>query len=110
MKPTTAKSLGSLGRTALTDAELLAHPAATLNRVGRGAVAHIPADVCRDFEHNRYPLIRAFIGEVTRALAGKLPISVQAPLCVDVALRRKGDRSIIHFVVSVTPSTVLTEN
>ncbi|MFN6017638.1 MAG: hypothetical protein ACK49N_08665, partial [Verrucomicrobiota bacterium] len=36
--------------------------------------------------------------EVTRVLAGKLPISVQAPLCVDVALRRKGDRSIIHFV------------
>jgi hypothetical protein len=98
VKPTTAKSLGSLGRTALTDAELLAHPAATLNRVGRGAVAYIPADVCRDFEHNRYPLIRSFIGEVTRALAGKLPISVQAPLCVDVALRRKGDRSIIHFV------------
>ena len=98
VKPTTAKSLGSLGRTALTDAEMLAHPAATLNRVGRGAVAYIPADVCRDFEHNRYPLIRAFIGEVTRALAGKLPISVQAPLCVDVALRRKGDRSIIHFV------------
>jgi hypothetical protein len=98
VKPTTAKSLGSLGRTALTDAELLAHPAATLNRVGRGAVAYIPADVCRDFEYNRYPLIRAFIGEVTRALAGKLPISVQAPLCVDVALRRKRDRSIIHFV------------
>ena len=98
VKPTTAKSLGSLGRTALTDAELLAYPAATLNRVGRGAVAYIPANVCRDFEHNRYPLIRVFIGEVTRALAGKLPISVQAPLCVDVALRRKGDRSIIHFV------------
>ncbi|MCS6243436.1 MAG: FAD-dependent oxidoreductase [Opitutus sp.] len=43
-------------------------------------------------------VIRAFIGEVTRALAGKLPISVRAPLCVDVALRRKGDRSILHFV------------
>lgn len=98
VKATTAKSLGCLGRTALTDAELLPYPAATLNRVGRGAVAYIPADVCRDFEHNRYPLIRAFIGEVTRALVGKLPISVQAPLALDVALRRKGECTIIHLV------------
>ncbi|MFM8810036.1 MAG: hypothetical protein ACKOJB_14240, partial [Chthoniobacterales bacterium] len=98
VKPTTAKPLSILGRTALTDSELLAHPAATLNRVGRGAVAYIPADVCRDFEHNRYPLIRAFIGEVTRALVGKMPITVRAPLCVDIALRRKGERTIIHLV------------
>lgn len=98
VKPTTAKTLSFLGRTALTDSELLAHPAATLNRVGRGAVAYIPADVCRDFEHNRYPLVRAFIGEVTRALVGKMPITVQAPLCVDVALRRKGEHTIIHLV------------
>ncbi|MFM8717322.1 MAG: hypothetical protein ACKOF3_11190, partial [Spartobacteria bacterium] len=98
VKPTTAKPLSFLGRTALIDADLRSYPAATLNRVGRGAVAYIPADVCRDFEHNRYPLIRAFISEVTRALTGKLAISVHAPLCVDVALRRKGDRTIIHLV------------
>ncbi|MCX6968569.1 MAG: alpha-L-fucosidase [Verrucomicrobia bacterium] len=98
VKLTTAKPLGFLGRTAVRDAELLEHPAATLNRVARGAVAYIPADVCRDFEHNRYPLIRAFIGEVTRALVGKLPISVQTPVCVDVALRRQGARTIIHLV------------
>ena len=98
MKPTTARALGRLGRTPLTDAELLAHPAATLNRVGLGTVAYIPADVCRDFERNRYPLIRAFLGEVTRKAVGALPISVKAPLCVDVALRRKGDRTIIHLV------------
>ncbi len=98
VKTTTARPLGFLGRTALLDAELLAHSAATLNHVGRGAVSYIPADVFRDFEHNRYPLIRAFIGVVTRALVGKLPITVQAPVCVDVALRRKGARTIVQLI------------
>ena len=98
VKPRNAQALGWLGRTSLTDAELLPHPAATLNRVGRGAVAYIPTDVCRDFNHNRYPMIRAFIGEVTRQTVGALPITVKAPLCVDVALRRQGPRTIIHLV------------
>jgi hypothetical protein len=98
VKPAAAKPLGMLGRTALTDTDLLPHPAATLHRVGRGVVAYIPADVGRDFFHNRYPLIRSFLGAVARAAIGKLPISVQAPLCVDVALRRKAGRTIIHLV------------
>ncbi len=98
VKPTTAKSLGRLGRQPFRDSELTLHPAATLNRVGRGAVAYIPAAVFRDFGHNRYPLTRAFVGEVVLQLAGRFEIEVTAPVCVDVALRRKGDKSIVHLI------------
>ena len=98
VKPTTATTLGLLGRTSLPDEELTKYPAATLNRVGQGAVAYISAAVCRDFHRNRYPLIRAFIGEVTKRTVGPLPISVSAPLCVDVALRRKSGKIIVHLI------------
>lgn len=98
VKPRAAKALGWLESTPLAGSERRVHPAATLNRVGRGAVAYIPADVCRDFHRNRYPLIREFVNEVTRQTVGPLPIAVKAPVAVDVALRRKGTRTIVHLV------------
>ena len=49
-------------------------------------------------DNNRYPLTRAFVGEVAGALIGKLPIQVEAPTCVDVVLHRKGSRRLIHLI------------
>ncbi len=98
VKPTTARSLGALRRTPLWDDQILPHPAATLQRVGRGAVAYIPAAVCRDFQHNRYPQTRQFLGAVVRRLAGPLDIEVHAPVCVDVALRRQPGRRLVHLI------------
>jgi hypothetical protein len=98
LKPTGAKSLGTLGKTPLRESELRPHPAATLNRIGKGAVAYIPADVFRDFNRNRYPAVRVFIGEIMRALCGRLAIEVQAPTALDVVLRRQGNRRIVHFI------------
>jgi hypothetical protein len=95
---TTAKSLAPLGLTPLSGEQLLPHPAATLNRVGKGRVAWIPGSIFRDFARSRYPLVRAFIGSVVRALAGRLDIEVRAPACIDVILRRKGERRIVHLV------------
>ena len=93
-----ARSLGSLGTTPLAGERMLPHPAATLNRVGKGAVACIPGSVFRDFNRSRYPLTRAFVHDVTRALAGRMDIEVEAPACVDVVLRQKGARRIIHLI------------
>jgi hypothetical protein len=98
LKPKQAAPVGQLGRTPLRDDALLPHPAATLNRVGKGRVAYIPAAVFRDFNHNRYPMTRAFIGDVMRRLVGPLPITVHAPTCIDVALRRKNRRTLVHLV------------
>ncbi|MDD5704419.1 MAG: alpha-L-fucosidase [Kiritimatiellae bacterium] len=93
-----ARSLGRLGQTPLLDERLLPHPAATIHKVGKGQVAYVPCNIFRDFTRNRYPLTRALIGEVTRALAGRLPIEVQAPTAIDVILRKKRAARIIHLI------------
>jgi hypothetical protein len=98
VETTSAAAHGRLGRTALLDDRLLPNPAFTVNRVGRGAVGYVPANLFRDFARNRYPLTRAFVGECVRKTAGRLGIEAAAPVCVDVALRRKGRRRVVHLV------------
>jgi hypothetical protein len=98
VRPTSARAVGCLGTTPLLDERLLTCPAATLKRVGKGAVAYIPFNVFRFFDRRRYPLVRAFVGELTRALAGRQAIHVEGPTCVDVVLRKKGGKSIIHLI------------
>jgi len=95
---TTARSLGRIGKTPLREDQLLPHPAATLNRVGRGAVAYIPCNLFRDFAASRYPLARVFIHDVLRALAGSMEIEVKAPSYIDVVLRRRGATRIVHLI------------
>jgi hypothetical protein len=95
---TTARPLGRLGTSALRDDRLLPNPAATVRRAGRGKVLYVPGAVFRDFHHNRYPLTRDFIGACLARLAGHLDIAVEAPVSVDVVLRRRGRRTIVHFV------------
>ena len=98
VKPTTAKVLGWLGKTPLPDEQLLPHPAATIHRVGKGAAVYVPGSVFGDYASNRYPLTRDFVGAILRALAGRLDVEVQAPACVDVILRRKGARTLVHLI------------
>jgi hypothetical protein len=98
VEPTTARPFGRLGRTPLLDERLLRSPAATLNKVGRGAVAYVPFDLFRFFGGCRYPMVREFAGELTRALAGRQAIRVDGPACVDVVLRRKDGKSIVHLI------------
>ena len=93
-----ARVLATIGATPLRDEQLLPHPAATLNRVGKGAVAYIPCNVFRDFHTSRYPFTRAFVHGVMRALTGRLEIEAKAPACIDVLLRRKGKKKIIHLI------------
>lgn len=93
-----ARALCSLGATPLLDEYLLPHPGATLHRYGKGKVLYVPADLFRDYTHNCYPLTRALIGELLRALVGHLPIEVQGPQCIDVVLRRQGAKTIIHLI------------
>ena len=60
---------------------------------------YVPASLFHDFQHNRYPLTRAYVGECLRALLPDgFPISVQAPLCLEVVLRQKDGQRQIHFV------------
>lgn len=102
LRTTKAKGYGRMGRSMLPDERLLGHPAFTVNRVGRGAVAYVPFDVFHSFEINRYVLTREFVGEVVRALGVRFGIRVAGPSCVDVTLRRKGKRVIVHLLNRVS--------
>ena len=98
VQPAAAEGVGRLGTTSLLDERLLNGPAWTYRQVGQGAVAYIPYDVFRSFEHNRYPRVRQFIGEVASKLLGALPVRVCAPTCVDVVLRKKDDLTLAHLI------------
>ena len=93
-----AESLGKLGTSLFPGEQLLPNPSATLNRLGRGAVAYVPCDIFREFASNRYQPVRVFIHEVLQALAGEMEIEVHAPTCVDVVLRRTGVKRMVHLI------------
>ncbi len=97
-QPTTARGVGRLGTSALLEERLLDNPAYFVRKVGSGVVAYVPCGVFRYFERNRYPIVRQFIGEVAAAAVGRLPIRVKAPTCVDVVLRQKGSRRLVHLI------------
>lgn len=99
LEATSAQAVGFLGKSSLLfESARLPGPAWTINRVGRGEVAFIPFDIFRNFERNRYPAVRQFVGDVTRRLAGELPVRISAPVCVDVILRKKEQRILVHLI------------
>lgn len=98
VEPTKARAFGQLGNSDLTTERLLEYPVWTLNQVKKGSVAWIPFEVFRFFEHNRYPLVRQFIGELAQKIIGKLPIRVTAPTCIDTIIRRKGKQILVHLI------------
>jgi hypothetical protein len=98
LKAQSAQALGKLGTTPLPEAELTPYPGAVLNRVGEGRVAYVPWDACRYFRETRYPAVREWIGELVAALQPDFDLRVQAPPMVDVILRRRGRRRLVHLV------------
>ena len=104
---TTGTALGNIGRGSLLEDKIMPNPAAVINQVGKGQVLYVPTALFRDFAHNRYPMTRSFIGEITAKLLPNPVIRVKAPTCIDVTLRQREDEIIIHFVnrISGIPNT-----
>lgn len=97
LKTGTAEALQPLCETCFTE-RATPFPAVTVNKVGKGKVAYVPADLFRDIRRNRNPLQREFVGTIIRKLAGRFPIEIDGPACVDVTMRRKGKKTLLHFV------------
>ena len=93
-----AETLGRLGRDCLLEDRLTPFAAATLHRVGRGMVAYVPARLGHDFDFSRFPTARQFFAELAGRLLPDPAIRARTPACVDVALRRQGTRTLVHFV------------
>ncbi|MAS37375.1 MAG: hypothetical protein CL610_25465 [Anaerolineaceae bacterium] len=98
LKPTSAISNGRVLKTARLDTHLTEYAAATINQYGEGTVAYIPCDVFGFFYDTRYPLISEFIGELAQQITGKLPIRYSGPTGVDMVLRQKDDRTLVHLI------------
>jgi len=109
-EPTTGEAFAPLGEGCLLEDKRLPHPAAVIRRVGKGQVAYVPADLFRDFNHNRYPLTRCFVGALAERLLPDPDIRVHAPVCVDVALRRRGATRFVHLVNRASGSPNLPNN
>jgi len=93
-----SEAIGPVGKGCLLEDRRLPHPAGVINRIGQGMVAYVPADLFRDFAHNRYPLTRCFVGELAQRLLPEPAIRIKAPACVDVTLRRRGNTVFVHLV------------
>ncbi len=98
--------------------------AATLNEVGKGKIGAVYGPIALDFYRSHHPYLREFIGKITHLLFANPAIQVEAPPCIDVALRKTqngklsvhllnranapvSDRyGIIDFVPTVGPITI----
>ena len=98
LRPTSATAFGTMGTTPLLDERIVKNPVATINKVGKGLVAYAPFELFHAFERTRLSMLRTFIGDLTRALAGRQAITVQAPTAIDVILRQKGKKKLIHLL------------
>ncbi len=96
--PAGATALSYFGTTPIPDDDRTPFAAATVQRTGKGLAAYIPFAVFKDFKTNRYPMERAFIGEVLATLNPQLALRVKAPVAVDVVLRKKGPATIVHLI------------
>lgn len=98
IESTKAEKLAFINETDIITEYQTPNVAVTLNKVGKGMVAYIPFGIFRSVQHTRNPNQRNFIGDIIKKLAPEMSITIDAPTCVDVALRRKGESQLIHFV------------
>jgi hypothetical protein len=98
LKPSGGKALCFFGVNPIPGEDLTPHPAAVIHEVGKGSVVYIPFDVFKYFKVNRYPFVREFIGEALSALKPSLALRVEAPVAVDVVLRKRGKATLVHFI------------
>jgi len=73
-------------------------PAATVRRLGTGLVVHVPTVFFSTYWQYGNPDMLAWLHELLDVLQPDPLFRTDAPQCVEVALRRKGESLLIHFV------------
>ena len=95
--PTTAKGIAPL-QTTLFKEDKTPYFAATINNYGKGKVAYIPVDIMTYYYNSRYALVKTFIADVVTKLSADLDYQIQAPTSIEVVLRQKDNKKIIHLI------------
>jgi hypothetical protein len=73
-------------------------PAATLVRHGAGSIAAVHGPLATAYGGYRYPGMRAFAGQVLKALTGAMPVQIDAPPYVHMTVRQAEGRRIVHLI------------
>jgi len=93
--PTSARSVGL--RFPNSDTRKNGKCAATVAKFGKGTVAAIYGPLGDVFSRSHNPSVRNFLGDVVGSVFEPM-VSLSGPPCVDVVLRRKGGRLMVHLV------------
>jgi len=78
--------------------ERAGYPAATLRRLDKGLAVHIPTNLFSVYWSHGFPDILAWVREVLDRLQPEPFFRTDALSFVEVALRRKGDALLVHFI------------
>lgn len=95
---TSARSLSPLFNGQEIKSNILDSPAATLASYGKGMIAAVYAPLFGFFDSQHYPRIRSFAGEVFHAVAGKQMVELEAPPYIDMTIRKKENKLIVHLL------------
>jgi hypothetical protein len=79
-----------------TDLTREAKPAATVQRIGKGQIAAIYGPIGSVFAQSHAPATRQFLQRVTERIWSPA-IRVEAPPTVEIAIRKKAGRTIVHL-------------
>ena len=73
-------------------------PGAVVNSYGSGKIIYLPTALFAYFARNRYPGVRKLVGELIELFSIDFEIRVDAPLAIDVALRRNKSQTLVHLL------------
>jgi hypothetical protein len=81
------------------DRRTAAQVAATLASHGKGQIAAVYGPVAVGYQRTHHPALRQFLGEIVHQVWSDPALTVEAPPCADVALRRTADgRLSLHLL------------
>lgn len=72
-------------------------PGATIRKLGKGIAVHIPVNIFAIYSKYGYPDILAWIREIIEKIQPDLLFKTDAPSFVEVSLREKEDKLLVHF-------------
>jgi len=93
--PTTSENIGE--RYLTYDTRQEASCAATVNLCGKGQIAAIYGPLGSVHQRSHYPVVRNFLEKIMQRLFPEPLLTVDAPPCVDVSLRRSDNKLLIHL-------------
>jgi hypothetical protein len=85
-------------------------PAAVMTQYGKGRIALVFGPVFEAYYDSHYPGMRRFVKRLVEAFENENLVRVEAPLCIQTAVRETGNTRMIHFINSGTNKALSPRN